>query len=305
MADRSSTLVIVNPMAAGGSTGRRWPQIRDLLSRHLDFDVAFSQYAGHAIELGREARDRGYPRIVCVGGDGTLNELVNGAMDSGAAGPMPKIGIIPAGTGADFARSVGIPHRIDQACARLANPRAAISDLGVVSYGGEEGPKRRYFVNAAGLGFDAEVVSRRNGFNRYLKGTIPYLVSLATTLLSYQNKDVTVCIDGIQDTRRVNALVIALGCYFGGGMRIAPQAVLDDDRFDVVTIGDVGRMELVYNVPGVYRGTHLRHPRVKVEKATLVRVQSEQRVLIQADGELLGLVPAQFEIIPGALTILC
>ena len=234
-----------------------------------------------------------------------MNEVVNGVFSGDPALPLPKIGMIPSGTGSDLARSVGIPHRIEEACKRLAGPRTTVSDLGVVSYRGEEGQKQRYFVNAAGLGYDAEVVCRRNGFNRYVRGTIPYVASLATTLLSYRNKEVTVTVDEASETRWIRTLVLGIGQYFGGGMRVAPNALLDDGYFDVVTIGDVGRIELIYNLPRVYRGTHLRNSKVKSERARTVRVESDRQLLVQADGDLLGQVPAQFQIIPGALTILC
>lgn len=305
MPDGAKTLAIINPVAAGGSTHRRWPLIRDLLSRHLDFEVAFSQYAGHAIELGAEARLRGIARLVCVGGDGTINEVVNGAFTAASDNPMPEIAIVPTGTGADFARSVGISHRIEEACERLRSPRRMRSDLGVVSYTGREGLRTRYFVNAAGLGYDAEVVSCRNRFNRYIRGTIPYLASLAATLLSYENKIITITIGENRCTRRVNAVVLAIGRFFGGGMCIAPLADLADGYFDTVTIGDVGRLELIRNVPGIYKGTHLRNPLVSVERASEVLAESSQRVLVHADGELLGELPARFQIIPRALDILC
>ena len=231
--------------------------------------------------------------------------MVNGFFRASDDKPIPHLGLIPTGTGCDFARSLGIPFSLEAACSRLGNPRATITDLGMVSYTGKEGPEDRYFVNAAGLGYDAEVVSRRNGFNRYFRGTLPYLASLAATLLSYRNKQVSVVIDGNGDQRRINALVLAIGRYFGGGMRIAPNAELSDGLFDIVTLGDIGRIELVRNVPGVYRGSHLRNPKVKVERGTSVRVESDEPVMIQADGELLGVVPAQFQIIPLALTVLC
>ncbi len=304
MADRFRTLVVVNPASAGGATEGRWLRIRDLLHGHLDFEVAVSQYPGHATKLGKEGRDAGYRRIVCVGGDGTVNEVVNGAMSGDRARPLPEVGMIPSGTGSDLARTVGISHRIEEACRRLESPDTAISDLGVVFYRGKEGQEQRYFVNAAGLGYDAEVVSRRNGFNRHVRGTIPYIASLAATLLSYKNKDSIVTVDGASNSRRILALVLGIGQYFGGGMRIAPGALLDDGYFDVITIGDIGRVELLYNLPGVYRGTHLRNPKVKSERARTVWVESEQGLLLQADGELLGRVPAQFEILPKALTIL-
>ena len=306
MAHRPRHLVVVNPVSAGGATGRRWPWIREILHRYIDFEEAVSNYPGHAVKLGKAGRDHGYDHVVCVGGDGTINEVVNGILSGNGTMPLPKIGVVPSGTGADLARTLGIPHRIDDACKRLENPRTAISDLGMVSYRGREGTERRYFVNAAGLGYDAEVVRRRNGFNRYVRGTVPYLASLATALLSYQNKDAIVTLDETTQARRIRALVLGIGRYFGGGMCVAPNALIDDGYFDVVTIGDIGRLELLYNFPGVYyRGTHLGHPKVRSERARVARVESGQRLLVQADGDLPGEVPAQFQILPKALAILC
>jgi diacylglycerol kinase (ATP) len=304
MSSSLSTIVVVNPVSAGGSTARLWPRIRDCLSRFTDFDVVFSQYPGHAVELGRSIRERGFSRMICVGGDGTLHEAVNGIMGAGEGNPMPHVGIIPTGTGSDFARSLGIPFNLEEACQRLKSPTTLASDLGVVSYMGVERTEQRYFVNAAGFGYDAEVVSRRNGFNRYFRGTIPYLASLAATLLSYQNKSLTVTIDGVSEHRRVRSLVLAIGRYFGGGMRIAPNAEIDDGFFDVITLGDVGRAELIRNVPGVYRGSHLSHPKVTAERAVQVEIESRERVMLQADGELLGVAPARLRVLPGALTVL-
>lgn len=303
MADRC--MVIVNPISAGGTTERRWPIIREMLASLFDFEFAFSEFSGHAIDLSKKAREAGFHRIICVGGDGTLNEVVNGLMSTDVGNPIPQIGIVPSGTGSDMARSLGIPGRIEEACLRLASPKTAVSDLGVVSYSGNAGTERRYFVNAAGLGYDTEVVLRRNGFNRYVRGTIPYVASIAATLMDYRNRDIRISLDEIQESRRINMVVVAIGRFFGGGMRIAPEAAIDDGLFDVITIGDVNPLELVSNFPKVYKGTHLQHPKVKFDRTRTVSVESNQPVRLQADGDPLGSVPAQFQIIPRALTFLC
>jgi diacylglycerol kinase (ATP) len=299
-----SCLTIVNPISAGGATAKRWPRIRDSLARHINFDVAQTEYPQHAIRLGIEARELGYSRVICVGGDGTLNEVVNGILQGSPDIPLPEVGMVPSGTGSDLARSIGIARDTDEACARLAAPYRQLTDLGLVAYRGASGEEQRYFVNAAGLGYAAEVVSRRNGFNRYLRGTLPYLASVATTLMTHRNSDVKITLDGSTSSHRVTAVVLAIGQYFGGGMRVAPNAILDDGMFDVVTIGDVTHLELVYNFPRVYRGTHLNHPKVRAERARSIAVESDQPMLVQADGELLGLSPVRFQILPRALTLL-
>lgn len=296
-------LAIVNPVSGGGSTARHWSRIHDELSRHVRFRAVFTRRPGHAIELGRAAREAGFPLVVCVGGDGTLNEVVNGLMQAGTTNPMPAVGIVPCGTGSDFVRSLGVPRRLEEACRRLAAPESVSCDLGVISFdGGGAAPSRRYFVNAAGLGFDGEVVKRCNGLSRFARGTIPYLASLAATLLTYQRREVVLTLDSVLHRRRITSVVVALGSYFGGGMRIAPNALLHDGLFDVITVGDVGRLELVRNVPGLYSGAHLFHPAVLEERAVRARVESDQQVLVQADGELLGRLPADFQLLPGAIS---
>ncbi len=299
-----SCLAIVNPVSAGGATARRWPHIRETLARYVDFDEAVTAYPQHALLLGTEARNDGYSQLICVGGDGTLSEVVNGILRGNESLPQPEVGVVPSGTGTDLVRSAGIARGIDQACARLAAPERILIDLGSVTYNENGRQERRYFVNAAGLGYDAEVVSRRNGFNRYMRGTLPYLISVATTLMTYHNKRLTITLDGRSSNRRFTAVVVAIGQYFGGGMRVAPNALLDDGLFDVITVGDVGHLELVYNFPRVYRGTHLTHPKISAERATLVAVDTSDPVLVQADGEVLGMAPATFQILPRALTLL-
>jgi len=305
MVGRPLYLMIVNPASAGGTTGRRWPRVREVLRHVVQFDEAICRYPGHAVKLGREARGARYRYVVCVGGDGTVNEVVNGIFSARESEPVPVLGVLPSGTGSDFSRTLGVPHHIEAACLRLLAGETTVCDLGVVSYEGEDGTTRRYFVNAAGVGYDAEVVRRRNGFSRYVRGTVPYVASVVSTFLSYENRAVTVVADGETRTHRILALVLGIGKYFGGGMRVAPEASIDDGLFDLVTIGDVGRLELLWNLPRVYRGTHLGHPKVTCCKASDVQVEADQPLLIQADGELLGRAPARFRVLPRALTVIC
>lgn len=292
--------VIVNLTAGVRSTAKKWPGIKRLLrDGGLGFDVDFTEGVGHAIQLAATAAGQGYELVVAVGGDGTANEVANGLL---ASGGEATLGYIATGTGSDFRRSLGLPKDLRQACLRLGSPRAVVMDVGAIEYmaGGER--VKRYLINQAGLGFDGVVVEATPRV-RLLGGTVPYLVGLVRTLLSYGNKDVLIDLDGRALRMRACSIVVANGSYFGGGMHVAPHADLRDGLFDVVVVGDVGRLELVLALPKVYKGTHLEHPKVSWERAAVVRVEASQRMLLQVDGELVGEAPASFSIVPGALRV--
>ncbi len=296
--------LIVNPAAGAGKTLKQWPQIRDLLqSIGLHFEHDFTEAPRHAIELARTAVGKGYDLIVSVGGDGTINEVVNGLHDGGGAGDV-SLGIISTGTGGDFIRSIGGSPRYADACRRLLDPRRLLVDLGSVEYSVDGHRERRLFVNFAGLGFDAEVVRATTQRFKVLGGLPSYLLGLLTTFLGYRNQELSLTIDGRTETRKLCTVVIGNGRYGGGSMLLAPNADLTDGLFDIVTIGDVSKPDLLWSLPRIYRGTHLSHPKVNVVRAAEVTVDSTTGAVIQADGELLGLTPARFSIIPSALDIL-
>lgn len=298
--------VIVNPVAANGAVGKRWPQVQDTLwAKGGQFEASFTEGPNHATELARQALSAGYRTIVAVGGDGTLNEVVNGLVIGGAVDSTVHLGIIPGGTGSDSVRTLGIPHDYRAACHRLLRGKPRCIDLGLITCvsGGRE--VQRYFLNVAGLGFDGEVAERTNRSSKALGGTLPFLSSLFVKLLTYQNKTVEVTLDGQQRLQqKANSVLVCNGRYVAGGMRIGPHAALDDGLFDVIVIGDTSRLEVLANVPRIYRGTHLSHPKVDEYRAKEVQIKAQERMLLQADGELVGEAPATFQIIPQALRVL-
>lgn len=295
--------VIVNPAAGAHSTHRKWPRISKLL-RHvgLSFDYEYTNGVGHAIELAKAATSDGYRYLVAVGGDGTVNEVANGILRSPNSGDT-ILGIVSTGTGSDFVRSVGIPRDYASACSFLTSSRRLLIDVGVVEYQSKGQSLQRFFLNTAGVGFDAAVVEATELLPKYFGGTIPYLAGLVRTLFGYKNKTVVVGVDSKVETKRILSLIVANGGYCGGGMHVAPEAELGDSLLDVVTIGDVGKFELLKALPMVYKGTHLTHPKVSIEKAAHITIESSERILVQADGELLGEGPASFWLMPAALSI--
>jgi diacylglycerol kinase (ATP) len=296
--------IIVNPMAGvNKSTFRQWPHIQSLLQANgLSFDYQYTEGVGHAVELARLAASDGYRFLVAVGGDGTINEVANGLLDSTNAGST-TLGIVSTGTGNDLIRSLGIPREFSEACKNVAGDCRSLIDVGLVEFYQAGKPARRYFINGAGVGFDAEVAEAGKSVPQFMGNTVPFVLALLKTLPGYQNKDIRMNIDGREEARRVLSVVVSNGAYFGGGMRIAPKADLKDRRLDVVTIGDVGKAELLQVFPRVYKGTHITHPKVRMEKAERITIECDKRILLQADGELLGEGPVTFQIIPAALNV--
>jgi diacylglycerol kinase (ATP) len=296
---------VVNRVAAGGKTGSVWPAIEEeLRSLGLSFDYRFTEAPNHATALAREAVEQAYEMVVAVGGDGTVNEVVNGLMAPGADKAGATLGVIITGRGSDLARTIGIPSDYTEACARLASERTMTVDLGLVTFHQEGEQRQRYFVNVGGGGFDAEVAHRANRAPNFMGGTIPYLTSLVTTLLAYRNKAIELILDDQEPIRMVaNSVVVANCQYFGGGMKVAPGADPNDGLFDVIVIGDIDKIEFLMTVPKVYDGTHITHPQVDTYRAKRVEVHSEQDLLLQVEGEVCGHTPLTFDMVPSALQI--
>ena len=295
--------VIVNPAAGASSTRRKWPVISRLLNHiGLPFDFEYTEGVGHAIELARLAASDGYRYLVAVGGDGTVNEVANGILRSTNASTT-ALGIVSTGTGSDFIRSVGISRDYTSACSALTGSRRLSIDVGVVEYQSKGQTLERYFINAAGVGFDAAVVRETERLPKFFGGTIPYVAGMLRTLISYKNKPVVVRVGDEVENYRVLNMAVANGGYFGGGMHIAPDAELCDSLLDVVIIGDMGKLELLKEFPTIYKGTHINHPKVTVKKGSNISIESSEPMLVYADGESLGECPASFRVVPGALSL--
>jgi diacylglycerol kinase (ATP) len=297
------TKVIINPAAGANSTHHKWPSIQSLLKKlGLKFEYQFTEGRGHGIELARRATQEGYKILVAVGGDGTIHEVTNGILQTGQS-VGTRLGIICTGTGSDLARTLGISKDVARACSSLVENRRKMIDIGLVKYVQKGQTLQRYFINGAGIGFDATVVAATEQMPKFL-GDLSYLLALLRTFLTYRNRPVTFKIDDRPvETAQMLSLVVANGQYFGGGMHIAPQASTNDSQFDIVRLGNFGKVELIRNLSKVYKGTHLSIPKVSLVRASTVQVESKYKLLVQADGELLGEGPASFTLLPSALCL--
>ncbi len=298
--------VIVNPVAGGRSVRGEWPRIRERLHDvGLSFDHEFTTGAGHGIEIARRATDTGYGYIIAVGGDGTVNEVVNGILCSTRSGNT-ILGIISAGTGCNFARSLNIAHDYISACSLLTGTGRASIDVGVIQCWSQGRPLQRFFVNVANVGLGAAIVDAWKHLPTRLGRRISHTLRIAEglrSLTTYRNKWIKLSVGNKVETICTCAVVVANGQYFANGMQIAPHAKLDDGLLDVVTIGDVGKSELLKIWPTLYKGSHIRHPKIREQKATAVTIESDEQLLIEADGDIIGESPASFRVIPSALTI--
>jgi diacylglycerol kinase (ATP) len=298
--------VVLNPASAGGRTLRRWPATtRALRSAGVTFEVHRTAGPGDATHAVRTAIQRGCRTIVAVGGDGTLNEVVNGFFDAEGApiGGDAILALLPSGTGGDFRRAVGIPSDVDAAARLIAIGSVRHIDAGRIEFGNGD---RRFFINIADCGMGGEVVARvnRRTSNRGVRGSAIFLVTSLVTLLRYTPRSARIEIDGMLIERDVRSVVIANGRYFGGGMHVAPNAALDDGQFDVVIIGDTGRARALSGIPSLYRGRHLNRREVEVYRARTVRVACEgEPMLFDVEGEQVGTTPATLTCLPHAISL--
>jgi YegS/Rv2252/BmrU family lipid kinase len=296
--------VIVNPAAQNGSAGRRWPRLAERArGLGLELEPVFTEAPGHATVLARAAADDGRELVAALGGDGTVNEVVNGLAEAGVDGP--ELAILPLGTGRDTIRTYGIPKRAEHALELLRRGRTRTIDLGRATFQATTGGEgSRFYVNIGSCGLTGAVAARAERTSKRLGGTPSFLYATVTTFAAWRNIPFSVQVDDGPPLELVaNNVICANGRAFGGGINICPQAEPDDGLLDVLVWGDVGKLDLALNLPRLYRGTHLGHSKVTVLRARRVRVEPSRPLPLELDGELPGTTPATFEVVPGALRL--
>lgn len=251
-------------------------------------------------ELAAQAVAGGAQRLVVVGGDGTVNEVVNGI--AGTAGV--ELAVIPRGTGWDFARTYGIPQDLDRAIDIARDGDVREIDAGHVSYrswAGEEA--HAWFANVASAGISGAIAKRANESSKALGGRISYYWSTFAVFFGWQIGELCVTVDEETREGRMIDVMVANGRYLGGGMLMCPEAEPDDGLFDVLLIGDVTKRDLLFVLPKVYKGKHLPHPRLEPLRGRVVTIDAAEPLPIELDGEQPGTTPARFEVVPRALRV--
>ncbi len=296
-----STAFLVNPASDNGATGRRWPEIAHAAAAAgLEGDALISERPGQLAELARQAASGGARLLVVVGGDGSVNEVVNGI-----AGLEVEMAVVPRGTGWDFTRTHGIPHRLQDAIAVARDGKPRTVDLGRVSYRSWAGDSaERYFANIASAGMSGAIARRANETTKALGGKVSYLIATLAVFSRWRAGELHVTVEHEARRGPMHDVVVAIGRYFGGGMMICPEASPDDGLFDVLLIGDLTKRDLMFTLPKTYRGRHLPHPKAELLRGAGATIEAPgPEVPIELDGEQPGTTPARFEIVPAALRV--
>jgi diacylglycerol kinase (ATP) len=268
----------------------------------LTGETFFSERPGHVIELAEQVARDGAELVVAVGGDGTLNETVNGLA---RAGLTTEVAVLPLGTGMDFVRTYRIPSRFEDAVRVALAGGTRTIDVGRVSYRRWSGETdERYFANVGSVGMSAAVAQRANAMTKALGGRTTFFYALVRVFFEWENTVVFVTLDdGVRREAAMHDVIVANGQWHGGAMWLAPGAEPDDGLFDVVLIGDVTKWDFVTTAPKIYRGTYLEHPKVELLRSRAVSVDAPEHLPIELDGEQVGTTPARFEVVPRALRV--
>jgi YegS/Rv2252/BmrU family lipid kinase len=297
------TLLVVNPAAGHGKGKKCYERLEAALHGKIpDLEVRFSEYPGHAVEIGRQAAGQGFDRLICLGGDGTPFEVIGGLYEHGRPERRPEIGLIPAGTGNSFIRDFGI-QTPDEALRNIIEGRSRAVDLVEFEY--QEGGRavRRYSLNILGVGLIADILQLTNERLKFL-GAAGYSLAVLIRLIRGMRNRVEIDMDGRKMTAANSALVVSNSKFTGGKMKIAPAADPSDGKADLVLFNGVNRREIVSIFSAVFSGKHAEHPKVEMRQAARITVEADPPLLLMADGELLGHTPLRLKVLPGELTIL-
>ena len=289
-----SLVIVANPTAGDGKAGRSIGRVDTILNDlGVDHEIRVSGSATELEALAREAAEGGATTVAVLGGDGSVNLAVNGLFGSGSA-----LAVLPAGTGDDFAKGIGA-GKLDAATRLLADPKTVDIDVIEVTAGAEV---RRY-VNIAGTGFDSAVEEVAAGMRRRLGARGHYALATIRTLGRFVPAAFRVEMDGRSLDVDAMLIVIGNGMAYGGGMRVLPQASIIDGELDVCIVAAMSKGAFLRAFPKVYVGKHATHPKVTMLKGTELKVEANRRMLVFADGERVGCLPAVFKVVPAALPV--
>ncbi|MBK7860298.1 MAG: diacylglycerol kinase family lipid kinase [Archangiaceae bacterium] len=301
------TYLVVNPKSANGDTGKRWAEIQARVARALpSISHGFTEGPMHAEHLARAALHQGFDSIVAVGGDGTINETLNGFFEGGRPiNPQASLGVLPRGTGGDFRRTFGWELDLDAAVERLKGEGGQPFDVGLLEYTAPDGSKgQRYFANIASFGVSGAVDNEVNQSSKALGGKLSFMLGSFKAMMKYADKKVRFRLDGGPwEEATVTTLAVANGKYFGGGMKVAPEALTHDGIFDITVWSGYSLKDFVLKQSGIYSGAHVGWKNTRCLKARVFEAESDEEVLIDCDGEQPGRLPCKMTLLPGAVKL--
>ena len=306
--DNKNYFVLINPNAGKCSGKKDWQNISAILTNNgIAFNHQFSDFKGHAMEIAKETAIQGYKNLIIVGGDGTLNEAVNGILSIPEKQPNDiTLSMIPVGTGNDWCRSFNIPRNYEEAVLLIKRNKTTTQDLAKVKYHDNDEVKSRYFANISGIGFDAHVAIKSNNDKQLNKsGFFVYFKNVITSLIEYKSVESVVSFNDTQVICRLFLLSVGKGKFNGGGMKQLPFAIHDDGFIDFALIEDLSKFAVISQLPKLYKGTHVNHPKISSHKTKKLTITTKEKIFLEVDGETFGHSPFEFEVVPSALNLIC
>ena len=303
------TIVIVNPQAGNGRTEKIWPNIESALEKSIgSFEVLHTTCRGDATDLSRRILAVDTVRIVAVGGDGHLNEVLNGFIENDLpVNPEARLSFVMTGTGCDFQRSLGISSKWQNSAAKLKDAKVRKIDVGKVTYtAADKTQKIRYFDNIASFGLSGAVdhCLEHSRLRDYLGGSPLFLWATIKTVFTHPNQSIRFRIDdGPEEEICSRLCLLANGSYFGGAMHAAPEAELDDGLLDLLILKEISVAKFLWHLPKIYKGTHLKIPEIFFQKVRKFTAESSEQVILDIDGESPGYLAATFEVLPKILNL--
>jgi YegS/Rv2252/BmrU family lipid kinase len=303
------TIVIVNPQAGNGRTEKIWPNIESVLEKSIgSFEVLETTCRGDATDLSRRILAVDTVRIVAVGGDGHLNEVLNGFIENDLpVNPEARLSFVMTGTGCDFQRSLSISGKLQNAAAKLKDAKVRKIDVGKVTYtAADKTQKIRYFDNIASFGLSGAVdhCLEHSRLRDYLGGSPLFLWATIKTVFTHPNQSIRFRIDDGPEEEICSRLgLLANGRYFGGAMHAAPEAELDDGLLDLLMLKEISVAKFLWHLPKIYKGTHLKIPEIFFQKVRKFTAESSEQVILDIDGESPGYLAATFEVLPKILNL--
>ncbi|AGA68171.1 conserved protein of unknown function BmrU [Desulfitobacterium dichloroeliminans LMG P-21439] len=304
--NKTPWFAIVNPASANGQTRKIWPKIyKRLIDQKINLDYAYTTSPGEATTLTRQALHN-YTRILSVGGDGTLNEVVNGLFENQQpVNSEASLAIFSHGTGGDFLRSLNQSRGLPSLLEVLHREQITSVDCGLAQYQDSSGIlHHRYFLNVADVGLGGETADRVNKRSKFLGGKLSFLLGSLMSIIAYKNKNMKCVIDGeVVVNGPTNSIMIANGRYFGGGMMIAPHAELTDGLFHITVLGDLPISKILRHLPKIYQGHHLDISGVSVYQGKEISIIANPSAFLELDGEHPGFTPVHFSLIPQGIKL--
>ena len=303
------TIVIVNPQAGNGRTEKIWPNIESALEKSIgSFEILQTTCRGDATDLSRRILAVDTARIVAVGGDGHLNEVLNGFIENDLpVNPEARLSFVMSGTGCDFQRSLGISSKWQNAAVKLKDAKVRKIDVGKVTYTAEDKTQKiRYFDNIASFGLSGAVdhCLEYSRLRNYLGGSPLFLWATIKTVFTHPNQGIRFRIDDGPEEEICSRLgLLANGRYFGGAMHAAPEAELDDGLLDLLMLKEISVAKFLWHLPKIYKGTHLKIPEIFFQKVRKFTAESSEQVILDIDGESPGYLAATFEVLPKILNM--